>query len=57
VAVRFRSYLDWLTAIPWGEYTVDELNIQKATEVLDKDHFGLGESRLLHGLHTFQICI
>ena len=36
-----RSYLDWLTAIPWGEWTKDELNIKQAAAVLERDHYGL----------------
>jgi ATP-dependent Lon protease len=36
-----RSYLDWLTQIPWGKNSVDELDLHKAAEVLDSDHFGL----------------
>lgn len=38
-----RSYLDWLTCLPWGKYTTDELHLQKAREVLDRDHYGLGD--------------
>jgi Lon-like ATP-dependent protease len=36
-----RSYLDWLTSIPWGTYTKDELNIKKAAVILDEEHYGL----------------
>lgn len=36
-----RHYLEWLTNIPWGKYTIDQLNISKATEILEADHFGL----------------
>jgi ATP-dependent Lon protease len=39
-----RSYLDWLTQMPWGKKTVDELDLHKASEVLNVDHYGLGES-------------
>ena len=28
-----RNYLDWLTAIPWGHYTQERLDIQHAQEV------------------------
>ncbi len=35
------TYLDWLTALPWNEETADNLDIKKAQEVLDEDHFGL----------------
>lgn len=36
-----RSYLDWLVEIPWQKSTKDMIDIVKAKEVLDKDHFGL----------------
>ena len=36
-----RSYLDWLTEVPWQKSTKDLLDIKKAKEVLDRDHFGL----------------
>lgn len=36
-----RHYLEWLTNVPWGKYTTDQLNITKANEILEKDHFGL----------------
>ena len=36
-----RTYLDWLTEIPWSKTTKDFLDIQKAQKVLNKDHFGL----------------
>jgi ATP-dependent Lon protease len=36
-----RTYLDWLTALPWSELTADNLDIHHAREVLDQDHYGL----------------
>ena len=36
-----RTYLDWLTALPWAQVTTDNLAINHAREVLDQDHFGL----------------
>lgn len=36
-----RTYLDWLTELPWQKTTKDVLDIQKAKKVLDRDHFGL----------------
>ncbi|MEM7331031.1 MAG: endopeptidase La, partial [Chloroflexota bacterium] len=36
-----RNYLDWLTTLPWGKYTEDNYDIQKASQVLDDDHYGL----------------
>ena len=36
-----RTYLDWLTLLPWGVYTKDNYNIKKAAKILDDDHYGL----------------
>jgi ATP-dependent Lon protease len=36
-----RTYLDWMTELPWSVRTEDELDIQAAREVLDADHEGL----------------
>lgn len=36
-----RTYLDWLVDLPWSKKTKDNLNIQKAKEVLDEDHYNL----------------
>ncbi len=38
-----RTYLDWLTILPWGVYTQDNLDIDKARAILDRDHFGLDD--------------
>lgn len=36
-----RSYLDWLTQMPWGKFTEDNLDVLTAKQVLDEDHYGL----------------
>ncbi len=36
-----RTYLDWLTILPWGVYSKDSYNRDKAKRILDKDHYGL----------------
>lgn len=36
-----RTYLDWMTSIPWSEDTEDNLAIDRARNVLDEDHYGL----------------
>jgi ATP-dependent Lon protease len=38
-----RSYLDWLTAIPWKKKSKVKSNLKSAIEILDEDHFGLDE--------------
>ncbi|HEY7713153.1 MAG TPA: endopeptidase La [Candidatus Binatia bacterium] len=36
-----RTYLDWLVDLPWSKSTKDNLNIAKAKQVLDEDHYNL----------------
>lgn len=36
-----RTYIEWLTAMPWGNYTEDVLDLNQAKKVLDEDHWGL----------------
>ena len=36
-----RSYLDWLVELPWSRAGAGAVDIAKAREVLDADHFGL----------------
>lgn len=36
-----RTYIEWLIELPWNKFTKDRLNIQKAQQILDEDHYGL----------------
>ena len=36
-----RSYIDALLALPWGKFTRDNFDLDKAQSVLDADHYGL----------------
>ncbi|MCA9905004.1 MAG: endopeptidase La, partial [Anaerolineae bacterium] len=36
-----RTYLDWITSLPWSKRTDDNLDIAHARSVLDEDHYGL----------------
>lgn len=35
------NYLELLLDLPWGEFTKDNFDLNRATKVLDKDHYGL----------------
>ncbi len=36
-----RTYLEWLIDLPWAKMSKDNINISKAKEILDEDHFDL----------------
>jgi ATP-dependent Lon protease len=36
-----RTYLDWLVEVPWSKSTKEVLDIKKAQQVLDEDHYDL----------------
>jgi ATP-dependent Lon protease len=36
-----RTYIDWLLELPWLKETEDDLDLQRAEEILDEDHYGL----------------
>ena len=36
-----RNYLDWLTSLPWGKFSQDSYDVEKARRILDRDHYGL----------------
>uniref|UniRef100_A0A8C3WZN5 Lon protease homolog, mitochondrial n=1 Tax=Catagonus wagneri TaxID=51154 RepID=A0A8C3WZN5_9CETA len=36
-----RNYLDWLTSIPWGKYSDENLDLARARAVLEEDHYGM----------------
>ena len=36
-----RNYLDWLLSIPWGKGKIKPIDLQRAEEILDEDHYGL----------------
>jgi len=36
-----RTYLDWLVALPWAKLDTENIDIGKARQVLEDDHFGL----------------
>ncbi|PDH56526.1 MAG: endopeptidase La [alpha proteobacterium MED-G10] len=40
-ATVIRNYIDWMTSIPWNNNSESKINLDKATKVLDEDHYGL----------------
>ena len=36
-----RTYLDWLTALPWNRVDEETIDLEKARRILDEDHYGL----------------
>ena len=40
-AFVIKNYLDTVLDLPWGKYTKAKLSIEKAQDVLEKDHYGL----------------
>ncbi|HOG61335.1 MAG TPA: LON peptidase substrate-binding domain-containing protein, partial [Flexilinea sp.] len=40
-----RSYIDWLLDLPWVEQTEDNLDVKHASEILNKNHYGLEKAK------------
>ena len=40
-ATVVRNYLDWMTELPWNKKSEVDIDLSKALNILDKDHFGL----------------
>jgi ATP-dependent Lon protease len=36
-----RSYVDWILSIPWNTVTEDDLDLARAREILDEDHYDI----------------
>lgn len=56
-AMVIRTYLDWLTSLPWQHASEDRLDVRSGKEILDRDHFGLEKvkDRVLDFLAVRQI--
>ncbi|KAI1301831.1 Lon protease -like protein, mitochondrial [Halotydeus destructor] len=52
-----RNYLDWLTSLPWGKYSEENLELSKAKEVLEEDHYGMDDvkKRILEFIAVSQL--
>jgi ATP-dependent Lon protease len=40
-----RNYIDWLLSLPWSKETEEDLDIVKAEEILNEDHYGLDKPK------------
>lgn len=51
-----RNYLDKCLEIPFGKYTKDSINLDKARKVLDRDHYGLDKvkTRIVESLAVYK---
>tara|TARA_B100000902_G_scaffold49030_1_gene55969 strand:- start:2865 stop:5279 length:2415 start_codon:yes stop_codon:yes gene_type:complete len=36
-----RTYLDWLTELPWSKISEDSIDVKESKNILDEDHYGL----------------
>lgn len=52
-----RNYLDWLTSLPWGVTSTENLNLERAVEILDEDHYGMEDvkKRILEFIAVSQL--
>ncbi len=52
-----RNYLDWILALPWGERSLDRIDLPLAEQVLEDDHYGLDQvkERILDFLAVRQL--
>src|SRR5213594_1758431 len=52
-----RTYLDWLVTLPWSVLTTEKIDIVKAREVLDRDHYELEKvkERILEYLAVLEL--
>jgi ATP-dependent Lon protease len=56
-ATVVRTYLDWLTSLPWTKRTKDALDIERGRHILDEDHYGLEKpkERILEHLSVLKL--
>ena len=38
---NIRNYLDWMISLPWNKSTKDSFDINKSSEILEEEHYGL----------------
>ena len=53
-ATVVRNYLDWMTELPWHKKSEVEIDLAKALNILDKDHYGL--EKIKERIVEFLVC-
>src|SRR5208283_3217306 len=61
------NYLDYLLALPWSQYTDDNLDVERAERILETQHYGLAHAkdrvleylavRTLRSMKSFQVLV
>lgn len=54
---RSAHYISWVTTLPWGTYTADQLDIVAAQQAFNSTHYGMAEpkDRMLEYLATIKL--
>lgn len=52
-----RTYLDWILSLPWQRQTAQRVDIRRAEQILDEDHYDLekAKARILEYLAVLQL--
>ena len=52
-----QNYIEWILDLPWGKETEDNLDLNRAREVLNRDHYGMEEvkERIIEYLAVLQL--
>src|SRR5579859_8020532 len=52
-----RTYLEWMVTLPWNITSAEKVNVQRAAEILDEDHYDLEKvkERILDYLAVLQL--
>nr|XP_018912993.1 PREDICTED: lon protease homolog, mitochondrial-like isoform X1 [Bemisia tabaci] len=52
-----RNYLDWLTSLPWGVMSEDNLDLTQAAKILEEHHYGMEDvkKRILEFIAVSQL--
>ena len=52
-----QTYIEWILDLPWGKETEDNLDLNRAREILNRDHYGMDEvkERIIEHLAVLQL--